>query len=190
MFLTNNSNTDDFYEKLIKKCPGAVRFTNRLTAEIVNALKPSFVISFNYKYIVSEDVLNLLEGKIINLHTSFLPYNKGASPNFFALYDGTPSGVTIHTMSAGLDKGDILLQKEIKFDKSKETFASTYNKLIEEMTNLFFENADALLTGQVKGTPQIPEEGTYHSSKDLKAIRAEHDFTWDENVEEVLKRIK
>lgn len=190
LFLTNNSNTDDFYEKLIKKCPGAVRFTNRLTAEIVNALKPSFVISFNYKYIVSEDVLNLLEGKIINLHTSFLPYNKGASPNFFALYDGTPSGVTIHTMSAGLDKGDILLQKEIKFDKSKETFASTYNKLIEEMTNLFFENADALLTGQVKGTPQIPGEGTYHSSKDLKAIRGEHDFTWDENVEEVLKRIK
>ena len=35
------------------------------------------------------------KGKIINLHISFLPFNRGYYPNLWSHQEGTPSGVTI-----------------------------------------------------------------------------------------------
>ena len=54
--------------------------------------------------------------KIINLHISYLPYNKGAHPNFWSFADNTPSGVTIHEVNENLDSGNIIFQKKIEFD--------------------------------------------------------------------------
>lgn len=87
--------------------------THRLTAEMVEQLAPSFVVSFNYRYLIPEEVLKLLPGKVINLHTSLLPYNRGSAPNFFSFLEDTPKGVTIHRVDSGLDTGDILCQKEL-----------------------------------------------------------------------------
>lgn len=81
-----------------------------------------------------------MQGQIFNLHISLLPYNRGASPNFFSFIENTPKGVTIHQIDEGLDTGPILAQKELFFDESKETFASGYEKLILEIQMLFKEN--------------------------------------------------
>lgn len=81
-----------------------------------------------------------MQGQIFNLHISLLPYNRGASPNFFSFIENTPKGVTIHQIDEGLDTGPILAQKELFFDESKETFASSYEKLILEIQMLFKEN--------------------------------------------------
>lgn len=81
-----------------------------------------------------------MQGQIFNLHISLLPYNREASPNFFSFIENTPKGVTIHQIDEGLDTGPILAQKELFFDESKETFASSYEKLILEIQMLFKEN--------------------------------------------------
>ncbi len=81
-----------------------------------------------------------MQGQIFNLHISLLPYNREASPNFFSSIENTPKGVTIHQIDEGLDTGPILAQKELFFDESKETFASSYEKLILEIQMLFKEN--------------------------------------------------
>lgn len=46
----------------------------------------------------------------MNLHISYLPWNKGADPNFWSCIDGTPAGVTLHHIDAGVDTGDIIAQ--------------------------------------------------------------------------------
>lgn len=189
LFLTNNANTDVFYKKLCNCEDKVYRFSNKLTLDIVKELDPSFVISFNYKHIVPADVLDYMKGRIVNLHTSYLPYNKGAAPNFFSFYEDTPKGVTIHEMAAGLDEGAILLQKEIPMKAEEETFATSYDKLIAAMSELFFDNWNSIKKGKIVAVKQTGE-GTYHTSKEVAEIRRKTDFSWNENIAQVLDRIQ
>lgn len=189
LFLTNNNNTADFYRKLCE-CESLVyRLTNKITLDIIKELEPSYVVSFNYKHIVPADVIAYMKGRIVNLHTSYLPYNKGAAPNFFSFYEDTPKGVTIHEMAAGLDEGDILLQKEVPMKAEEETFVSSYDKLMTAISELFFENWDALKKGEITATKQTAV-GTSHRTAALNAIRETVDFHWEENIAQVLDRIK
>ena len=80
-----------------------------------------------------------------------------------------------------MDTGDILVQKEQTFEEEGETFASSYEKLLQEMYQLFVENWEALKKGNIKPIPQ-QGEGTYHVMKDLQAYRAQCDFSWNENI--------
>ncbi len=188
LFLTNNKNTELFYERLCLREKEVYRFENKLTVAIVKALNPSFVISFNYKHILPKEVLELLKGKVVNLHTSYLPYNKGAAPNFFSFYEDTPKGVTIHEMAPGLDTGRILLQKKVDMKAEEETFETSYEKLMTSITELFFDNYEAIKNGDLKACEQMGE-GTYHTSAELRKLREKTDFGWSENIAEVLKRM-
>ena len=191
LFLTNNENTNSLYEWLVSHEgeQNVVRFTNRIEIDIINRLKPSYIISYNYKYLIKEDVINYMEGRIINLHTSYLPYNRGASPNFFSFVEDTPKGVTIHQLEKGLDTGAIYAQKEIVFDENKETFVSSYNTLIEAMEELFKENWDKIKTGNI--LPILQQgEGSYHTSVDLKAYREKCDFCWTDKIAEYKEKIR
>lgn len=181
LFLTNNDNTEDVFEWLLKRGENVHKVQNKLTEDMIRALEPSFIVSFNYRYLIPKEVLDLMPDRVINLHTSYLPYNRGSSPNFFSFMDDTPKGVTIHRMAEGLDTGDILCRKELFFDEDKETFASTYEKLLAAMKELFYQNWDAIKAGKI--TAQKQEGcGTYHTMRELAEIREKHPFTWDCNI--------
>ncbi len=186
LFLTNNDNTEDVFEWLLKRGENVHKVQNKLTEDMIRALEPSFIVSFNYRYLIPKEVLDLMPDRVINLHTSYLPYNRGSSPNFFSFMDDTPKGVTIHRMAEGLDTGDILCRKELFFDEDKETFASTYEKLLAAMKELFYQNWDAIKAGKI--TAQKQEGcGTYHTMKELTEIREKHPFTWDCNITDYKK---
>ncbi len=191
LFLTNNDNTHSLYQWLCdyEGTDNVMQFTNKLTLDIVKKINPDFIISYNYKHIVKEDVINFMQGRIINLHTSYLPYNRGSSPNFFSFVEGTPKGVTIHKLEKGLDTGEILVQKEVIFDEDKETFASSYHSLCKEMEQLFIANWDKIKKGQLEGKKQSPK-GSYHTMKDLEMYREKHNFSWNDNVADYLRQLK
>lgn len=188
LFLTNNDNTEGLYRWLKEREKLVYRITNKLTAEMVRQLEPSFVVSFNYRHLIPREVLDLLPGRVINLHTSLLPCNRGSAPNFFSFLENTPKGVTIHQVAAGLDTGDILCQREIEFDESSETFASTYDRLLEEMQQLFCENWEKIKGGEIQPRPQ-PAGGTAHKMRELEAIREEFPFSWNDNIAAFKKRL-
>ena len=187
LFLTNNENTTDLYEWLCEKEEKVYRVEDKLTLEMVRCLAPSYIISFNYKHIISKDILEEVEGRVINLHTSYLPYNRGSSPNFFSFWEDTPKGVTIHKMDAGLDTGDILCRKELFFDETKESFATTYDTLIGEIKELFKENWEAIKSGQIIAKEQVGE-GSCHRMKELEEIRSKCPFAWDDVIADVKKK--
>jgi methionyl-tRNA formyltransferase len=143
-----------------------------------------WVISFGYKHILKSDFISRFYGKIINLHISYLPYNRGSHPNVWSFVEDTPKGVTIHLIDDGIDTGDILLQKIVKFSDSENTLSSTYKRLIEEIQNLFIENSDAILYNKIEPTPQIGEY-SYHLVKDLNKIKHLLVDCWETKISEL-----
>ncbi len=189
LFLTNNKDSLALFEWLKEAEPDKEIYviSNKINLEMIKQLQPEFIVSYNYKHIVPADVLEYMHGRAVNLHVSLLPYNRGSSPNFFSFLDNTPKGVTIHEMTAGLDKGRILCQKELVFDEEQETFASSYNKLQQEIMELFKENWEAIHACKCEGFwPQ--DKGTYHTMKELEEFRAEHPFAWSEKIAECKRR--
>lgn len=191
LFLTNNKNTDSLYEWLLSHegSEKVMRFTNRIDIDIINRLKPSFIISYNYKYIISEDIICCMQGKIINLHTSYLPYNRGSSPNFFSFMEDTPKGVTIHRLEKGLDTGAIFVQKEVCFDESKETFATSYDTLLKVMQEIFEQNWDKIKNCEITPFKQ-QGEGSYHTMRDLEIYRNICPFKWSDKISNYKKKME
>ena len=85
--------------------------------QIINTdvAESDLIICFGYRHILKNNFLSQCRCPIVNLHTSYLPFNRGAHPNFWSFYDNTPSGVSIHLIDKGIDTGPILFQKKISF---------------------------------------------------------------------------
>lgn len=143
------------------------------------------VISFGYAYILSKQVIANLSCPIFNLHMSYLPYNRGAHPNFWAHYDNTPCGVTIHLIDSDIDTGPIIAQRKSKFDEKSLTFSQTYFQLKEDLEDLFLENLYNLLNGIWKARPQ-KGKGTFHKKRDLP----DKFIGWDQNINSEIARLK
>lgn len=88
--------------------------------KLIQRLKPRIAISYNYVHIIPAEVIKFMPHRIINMHISLLPWNRGCTPNIWSFWEDTPKGVTIHEMDVGLDTGPINYQKELSFDENKE----------------------------------------------------------------------
>lgn len=128
-----------------------------------------------------------MKGNIINLHISYLPWNKGADPNIWSFLDDTPKGVTIHQINSGLDTGKIMYQRECFFDIEKETFTSTYDKLQQIIMDLFKENWEEIKAGNYPLKEQ-QEIGSCHKKKDLEELQSKIAFRWSDNIADFLRR--
>ena len=185
LLLSNNENVKQLKDKLDRNYE-VVLYHDKLTPEYVKELDPEIVISYNYSHIVKEDVIDLLGDRIINLHCSLLPWNKGASPNIWSFIEDTPKGVTIHILEKGLDTGRLLLQEEVSFDEDKETLASSYNKLQDTIVDLLVANFDDILAGNIVPTNQ-KGEGSYHRTSDLKALLNGKEIDYNMTITEFKK---
>ncbi len=151
--------------------------------------KYDLIISFGYKRIIKKALLKKIKKPIINLHISYLPYNRGSHPNFWSHLDETPSGVTIHKITEKLDAGPIIFQKKINFNLKKsgqDTFSKTYKILFKEIENLFKKNFNKIVLGNYKLKKQTNKKATYHSKMDLP----ENILNWNINILKYKKKYK
>ena len=78
------------------------------------------VVLARYMQILSPNICNILEGKIINIHHSFLPSFKGARPYNQAFLQGVKIiGATSHYVTNQLDEGQIIEQDVARVDHTK-----------------------------------------------------------------------
>jgi formyltetrahydrofolate deformylase len=79
--------------------------------ERVEQLDIDFIVLARYMQVLTPDLCRRLEGRIINIHHSFLPGFKGASPYHQAHTRGVKLiGATAHYVTAELDEGPIIEQ--------------------------------------------------------------------------------
>lgn len=187
LFLTNNRNTLNIYDWIVSNEACTTISSEKLTLEQVKKRNPKLIISYNYSYIIQKEIIDYMQGHIINLHISFLPWNRGAYPNVWSFLENTPKGVTIHQVDEGLDTGAIIYQKECIFDIGKETFSSTYRKLHEEICKLFKMHWTELIDGTYELHTQ-QGNGTYHSVKDFLMLIEGIEFDWNKSISEVVER--
>src|SRR4249920_3718709 len=111
LFLTNNSVSAPLAEWLSSRPERneVIVHQEKLTAEDLRMVQPELVISYSYKHILKQEVLDVLPAKFINLHISFLPFNRGADPNAWSFLEDTPKGVSIHLIDHGVDTGRVLV---------------------------------------------------------------------------------
>lgn len=143
----------------------------------VEALRPSFAVSYGYRHIVPSAVIAALGQRIINLHISYLPWNRGSDPNLWSWLSNTPKGISIHWLTEGLDKGGIIAQELVEFD-TNHTLRTSYLELQTRVTHLFARVWPDLISGATPGSPQSGH-GSYHRSSDKDRHMDALPLGWD-----------
>tara|TARA_R110000765_G_scaffold207643_1_gene312740 strand:+ start:249 stop:1022 length:774 start_codon:yes stop_codon:yes gene_type:complete len=135
----------------------------KISLESMIAYAPDLIISYGYLNIIGKEVIDHFYGRILNLHISYLPWNKGSFPNIWSIIDDTPKGVTIHMVDEGIDTGDIIFQRIVSLSDD-DTLSSSYWKLRENVENLFIENWEKIKQLDFERKKQEPD-GTFHLKK-------------------------
>jgi len=82
------------------------------------AIRPDAIIVVGYGRIIPQWMIDLPRLGNLNLHASLLPKYRGAAPIQWAIACGeSVTGVTTMRIDAGLDTGDILLQREMSMGR-------------------------------------------------------------------------
>ncbi|MCQ2387903.1 MAG: methionyl-tRNA formyltransferase, partial [Clostridia bacterium] len=93
----------------------------------------------------SQEIIDIAKTRVYNIHASILPKYRGASPINYAILNGEKrTGITIMKTDAGIDTGDIILQKEIDILEN-ETAGELFERLSvlgAECIKEFLENFD------------------------------------------------
>ena len=119
-----------------------ISFENKKTAEmqclrVLNKRNIKFICLAGVMKIFSSNFINSFNGKIVNIHPSYLPMYKGLNTSVRALENKEKfSGCTVHYVSSKLDSGQIILQKKVKITKN-ETESSLDKKIIKEEHKLY-----------------------------------------------------
>ena len=93
--------------------PEKIKTNAELRAEL-EAIAPDAILVVAYGRIIPQWMLNLPRFGNINLHGSLLPKYRGAAPIQWAIANGErETGVTTMRLDAGLDTGDVLLQRAV-----------------------------------------------------------------------------
>lgn len=152
---------------------GAVFYGDRLrqpeTVAAIAGLQPDMGLSLFFGYIVRPEVIELFPKGLVNLHPSYLPYNRGQYPNVWSIVEGTPAGATLHYIDVGVDTGDIIAQTEVQV-AAVDTGETLYRRLEAASVALFRETWPALRMDRAPRRPQSDRAGTFHRTSDVERI--------------------
>ena len=128
--------------------------------EQLTDVKPDAIIVVGYGRIIPQWMIELPALGNINLHGSLLPKYRGAAPIQWAIAWGeTNTGVTTMRIDAGLDTGDILLQKEISIEPH-DTALTLGPRLAAIGSDLIVETLHGLQAGTLRARPQENAKAT------------------------------
>lgn len=130
--------------------------------DLCTKFSPELIVSYNYRHILKKEIISFPKFGTVNMHISYLPYNRGADPNIWSHIEGTPPGVTIHLMDEGIDTGPIITQKLVPLDEEL-TLTNSWMMLQDEVKELFMEYFDLIKSGKYSVYSQ--NNGTFHLSK-------------------------
>ncbi|WP_419797486.1 MAG: formyltransferase family protein [Terasakiella sp.] len=160
--------------------------SDKTSLEEIVAQEVDFIVSYGYRYIIQAPIIQAYKGRIVNLHISYLPYNRGSDPFIWACLDETPVGVSIHEMDEGLDTGKILAQRPVGIDRYKDTLATGYARLRENVEDLFIQEWMQIRSGVIKAQAQDHAKATLHRSRDKDTFFHLLPKGYDTRIEDVI----
>ena len=131
-----------------------------------------FAISNTYGKLIKKDLIEYLNGNIINLHGAILPDYKGAFAYNWALYNlESVYGVTAHFVNEKFDEGDIIEVSRFPINPEEITVSELELKCQEtayELTKRILEKVrkHELVSSQPQDT-----KGHYYSRQDFENLK-------------------
>jgi phosphoribosylglycinamide formyltransferase-1 len=138
----------------------------RQEEKIINALKENevdLIVLAGYLAIISENLINMYENKIINIHPSLIPSFCG--PGYYGIHVHNEafnrgvkvSGATVHFVSKIVDGGPIILQEAIDISDCKspeeiqqKVLLNVEHSILPKAVKLYCENKLKVENGRVE----------------------------------------
>jgi UDP-4-amino-4-deoxy-L-arabinose formyltransferase / UDP-glucuronic acid dehydrogenase (UDP-4-keto-hexauronic acid decarboxylating) len=133
--------------------------------DILKSFKPDAIFSFYYRNMISQKILDIVNGNAYNLHGSLLPKFRGRCPvNWALLFGETETGVTLHKMVKKADKGDIVDQEG--FPVLINDTAKTLQPKMEKAAAILLDRTLPLLRdGKATFTVQNEDNASYFGGR-------------------------
>jgi len=156
-----------------------------LQAELA-AFKPDLIIVVAYGLILPQEVLDLPTRGCLNVHASVLPRWRGAAPIQAAILNADETtGVSLMSMTAGLDCGPVFLSNSIELGVG-ETAGELHGRLATLGGELLVENLDEILSGSLTAAEQNESLATYAAKIKTSDARLE----WQLSAADIDRRIR
>jgi methionyl-tRNA formyltransferase len=154
--------------------------------ELLQKLASDVIVIIAYGQIFPARLLPIPKLGWINLHASLLPKYRGAAPINWAIVNGeAKTGVTSMRIDAGMDTGEMLLQRELDIGPS-ETAPELAARMSELGAPLMVETLRGLAAGKILPRPQAHEQAS--SAPMLKKEDGRVD--WSRPAQETFNRIR
>lgn len=144
-------------------------FTEESQYEIIQKIEPDYIVSAGFDHIIPDTVLRAPTEGAINLHPSYLPYNRGVNPDIWSIMRDEKAGVSIHQMTPEMDEGPIISQREIDI-RPDDTARTLRKRLDEEIVDLFIDEWEKIYTNDITTKEQESQAATYNYSTDFEDI--------------------
>jgi methionyl-tRNA formyltransferase len=189
-FLGANDIGMQIYEWLCQR--DSIEVTALLTEpdqlDIIKETTPELIVSVGFDHLVPAEILEVPPEGALNLHPSYLPHNRGKSPNVWPIVEDTPAGVTLHSMDAEFDTGAIIAQRKVETEFC-DTGKELHERLEDAQFELFTDVWPEIESGDIEQTPQDDTAGSYHSKADFVEL-CELDPDEEVSVKTLLDRLR
>jgi methionyl-tRNA formyltransferase len=133
---------------------------------VIRQYAPEVVFLAWWPHLLKSEHLDLGQQFTLNMHPSLLPHCRGKDPNFWAIVEQAPFGVTIHHVSPGIDNGPIAFQRRLE-TLWTDTGGSLYKKATAEIVSLFSENYNRILRLDIPRLQQNDAASSFHTRAEL-----------------------
>ncbi len=165
------------------------RLSHPQTISTLSAYQADFLCVACFSQRIPDVLCALPRLAALNVHPSLLPANRGPVPLFWTFREGqSMTGVTVHTLEASLDSGDIYAQSAFPVPDG-----ISYNQLeilaAQKGGELLVQTLEQLAQGNAVCVPQDEAKSSYHSFPKVEDVvvqaelwHAQHIYNFVEGV--------
>lgn len=128
----------------------------------IKDIKPDYIAVVAYGQIIGKELIDYMDGRMINVHSSILPKYRGAAPINWAIVKGEKeSGVSIMLVGEGLDQGDILKIEKTPISEDEDA-GSLHDRLMNMGAKALVEVLNDFDRYYENRTQQDENEASYY----------------------------
>jgi methionyl-tRNA formyltransferase len=133
--------------------------------ERIRSWGPDLILSFYYRDMIKEEILNIPRLGAFNMHGSLLPRYRGRAPvNWAVLHGERTTGVTLHHMVKRADAGDIVDQESVPIGP-EDTARDVFDKCAKAARVVLERQIEALTQGTAPRRKQDESQATYFGGR-------------------------
>lgn len=117
--------------------------------EKIKSYNCDLLVSMSFNQIFRQEIIDVTPNKIINCHAGKLPFYRGRNVlNWVLINDEKEFGITVHYVDAGIDSGDIILQRTFPII-DEDNYHTLLQVAYKECANILYDTLKIFLENKV-----------------------------------------